>query len=321
MSDWRSGSSIGVLTARADLLRKLRAFFLERGVLEVETPALSQFPSIDRNLDPLSMGPDRSNTIRYLITSPEYHMKRLLCDGFGSMYQVCKAFREEESGKRHNPEFTILEWYRVGWDHHQLMTEVEDLLQLLLNCGSAERMTYRDLFQQYAGLDPFAFSIDSFLECCRRFELSPPESLSESIIDRNACLDFLMAVLIEPGLGLEGPLLIYDYPATQASLARIKPGQPEVCERFEVFYQGMELGNGFHELADADEQAERFQNENRLRRDAGKPSFDADRRFLDALSHGLPLCSGVAMGFDRIVMLATGSQCIADVVAFPWERS
>jgi len=321
MSDWRPGCTADLLRKRAELLQEIRSFFNKRGVLEVDTPTISRFPAIDLHLDPLTVNTVSAGPVRYLITSPEYHMKRLLCAGSGSIYQICKAFRQDESGQRHNPEFTMIEWYRAGWDHWQLMDEVDALMQVLLRSTAADRISYDDMFQRQAGVDPFSLTAESFLSCCEKHALSPPGYLTGADGSNDDRLNFLMGALIEPSLGAERPVFVHSYPASQASLARINPENPQVSERFEVFYKGMELGNGFHELADAKEQASRFKKENRLREKIGKPPFPVDDAFLAALNHGLPDCAGIAMGFERLFMLAHGVNDIEDVIPFSWDRS
>ncbi len=321
MPSWRPNCSVDALQKRAELLRKVRSFFDERDVLEVETPAISRYPSIDQHLDPLKVHMGTGLPDRYLITSPEYHMKRLLSAGSGSIFQLCKAFRADESGQRHNPEFTMLEWYRVGWNHFQLMDEVDALMRELLRCPSADHMSYTEVFQSHAGLDPLSLTTESFLECCVKHTLSPPDFLTELNASNDNRLNFLMGVLVEPSLRIDCPVMVYDYPASQASLSRIKPDNPTLSERFEVFYKGMELGNGFHELTDAKEQASRFEKENRLREASGKQPFSVDNAFQEALAHGLPDCAGIAMGFDRLVMLALGLESINDVIPFSWDCS
>jgi len=321
MSDRPKGSSAVILRQRAALFQIIRLFFHERAVLEVDTPALSRYASIDRHLDPLLIAAGAGRAERYLITSPEYHMKRLICSGSGSIFQLCKAFRQDECGRRHNPEFTILEWYRVGWNHHRLMDEVDELLRGILGSSPAERLSYREVFRRYAGLDPLEMTMGAFLDCCRRNGLSPPGDLAESNGSADDRLDFLMGMVSEPRLGLQHPVFVYDYPATQAALARIHPQDPRLAERFEVFFKGMELGNGFHELTDAGEQRVRFENENRLRERAGGTDLPLDVDFLSALSQGLPDCAGIAMGFDRLLMLRLGLDRIDDAIAFSWGRA
>ena len=321
MSSWRPGCSIEVLRKRAELLHQVRLFFRERGVLEVETPSISRYPTIDLHLESLTVEPGVNAQTRYLISSPEYHMKRLLCADSGSIFQVCKAFRQDEMGQRHNPEFTMLEWYRVDWDHWGLMAETEALLQELLGCEKADRLSYTDAFLNYSHQDPFRLTTSSFRKCCEDNALSPPDYLIKAGGAKDERLNFLMGVLIEPNLGLERPVFIYDYPASQANLSRINQKNKLLSERFELFFRGMELGNGFHELADADEQASRFEKENRLRAEGGKTPLPVDRDFLDGLASGLPDCAGIAMGFDRIVMLALDKTSISEVTPFLWDRA
>ena len=289
--------------------------------MEVETPSVSRYPAIDQHLEVQTVKPGPHAQIRYLISSPEYHMKRLLSAGSGSIFQVCKAFRQDEVGQRHNPEFTMIEWYRVDWDHWRLMDETEDLLQHLLKCEKAERLSYRDAFLKFSDQDPFQLTTASFRKCCADNTLSAPDYLIDDGATLDDRLNFLMGVLIEPCLGAKHPVFIYDYPASQANLSRINPKNKLLSERFELFFKGMELGNGFHELADAAEQASRFQKENRLREEAGKNPLPVDQSFLDGLASGLPDCAGIAMGFDRIVMLALDRASIDEVTPFSWDRA
>ena len=321
MSSWKPGCSNEVLQKRAELLHKVRTFFRERGVLEVESPSVSRYPAIDLHLDAQIVEPGVNAKTRYLISSPEYHMKRMLCAGSGSIFQICKVFRQDEVGQRHNPEFTMIEWYRIDWDHWQLMEETEALLQCLLGCEKAERLSYRDAFLKFSKLDPFQLTTTSFRKCCQDYALSVPGYLTDDRGSRDDRLNFLMGVLIEPQLGLERPVFIYDYPASQANLSRINPKNKLLCERFELFYKGMELGNGFHELADVVEQTFRFQKENHRREEAGKTPLPIDQEFLDALASGLPDCAGIAIGFDRIVMLALNMSSISEAISFPWDRA
>lgn len=321
MVQWQPGCSVEILRERAGLLRKVRTFFLNRGVLEVETPSISRYSTVDLHLEPLTVDPAAGTLTRYLITSPEYHMKRLLCDGSGSIFQVCKAFRQDELGERHNPEFTLLEWYRVGWDHWRLMEEVDSLMQELLSCERADRLSYGDAFRNYTGQDPFKLTAVSFQKCCEDYALSPPAYLLKSQVSRDEWLNYLMGALIEPKLGPQRPVFIFDYPASQANLSRINPQNSLLSERFELFFKGMELGNGFHELTDAREQAFRFERENRLREEAGKLPLPPDKFFIEGLASGLPACAGIAIGFDRIVMLALDRSNIGEVITFPWDRA
>jgi lysyl-tRNA synthetase class 2 len=317
-----------ILKLRARLLQRLRAFFSARGVLEVETPVLSGAATTDPALASFATrytGPlfPQGQTL-YLHTSPEFPMKRLLAAGSGSIYQICRVFRDGESGRRHNPEFTLLEWYRVGFDHQRLMAEtgelVMDLLAPSLSLQPPERLSYREAFQRHAGLDPFAASPDEFGQAARAHGISvSPELVSEKAPD--PWRDLLLTHVVEPKLGQGRLTFIYDYPASQAALARIQPGNPPVAARFELYLNGIELANGFHELADADEQRARFERQLHARETGGLPAVPVDERLLTALAHGLPDCAGVALGFDRLVMLAADARSIEEVLAFPIGRA
>ncbi len=322
MTNWKPGASIITLKKRAELLHRVREFFAKREVLEVETPSISQFPTIDLHLESFSVKidqPDRS--LSYLITSPEYHMKRLLCAGIGSIYQICKAFRREEIGEKHNSEFTIIEWYRVGWDHWKLMEEIEDLLDTMLHTGKADRLSYREMFLKFLKVPPHNVTMNVFLNLCTERNLTPPESLKNGSVSIDERLEFLMGMVIEPQLGLTKPVFIYDYPASQANLAKLYEDNPELSMRFELYYKGLELANGFCELTDAEKQENRFIKENKTRKKAGKTILPIDQLFLDAMRAGMPNCAGVALGFERIVMLALGINDIDKVMAFSWKRS
>jgi elongation factor P--(R)-beta-lysine ligase len=321
MDSWQPNASIEIIKLRAELLFHIREFFKKRSVMEVETPSLSNFPTLDLHLDSFSIKDNQGINTLYLITSPEYHMKRLLAAESGSIYQICKAFRNEEAGQFHNPEFTIIEWYRVGWDHWQLMEETETLLDKLLHCGTATRMSYQEVFEQNLKIDPFSLSTKKFIEQCQKHQAKPPSDLLEQNVNVDEQLNFLMGSFIEPHLGLDRPTFITDYPATQASLARIHPNKKYLAQRFELYYKGLELGNGFHELADAEEQGKRFIAENQRRKQLGKSELPIDTRLLKALEHGLPDCAGIALGFDRILMLAAGKSRMEEVLSFVWDRS
>ena len=309
-----------VLRLRAEILTRIRAFFAERKVLEVETPLLASAPVTDLHLHALSChfrgpGADEGRQL-YLQTSPEFAMKRLLAAGSGPIYQICRAVRDGEAGRRHNPEFTILEWYRPGWDHHRLMVEVDELLAALLGCGSGERLSYAATFRRYAGVE-VSDETDSALRLrVKEFGVSDLEGLS-----RDDLLDLVLTHVIEPKLGHGQPTFIHDYPASQASLARVRDGDPPLAERFEVFAEGVELANGYHELVDAVEQRHRFETDNEKRLREGLPAVPIDVRLLAAIDHGLPDCAGVALGVDRLIMLASGTRNIADVLAFPVDRA
>lgn len=326
--DWRPAAALEVLKRRARLLERIRAFFSGRGVLEVETPILSTAAITDPMLASFATrytGPlfPHGQTL-YLHTSPEFPMKRLLAAGSGSIYQICKVFRDGESGRRHNPEFTLLEWYRVGFDHHQLMTEVGELvLQLLapaLGMNPPEKLTYREAFLRHANIDPHTATVLDYATVANEHGIRIPTGLQQHN-DVAVWRDLLLTHVVEPKLGHGQLTFIYDYPASQASLARIQPGEPPVAARFELYLNGIELANGFHELADADEQRTRFEQQLHARAASSLPAVPLDERLLAALAHGLPDCAGVALGFDRLVMLASGTRTINDVITFPLDRA
>jgi lysyl-tRNA synthetase class 2 len=317
---WRPTATPEALRLRASILAKIRAFFTDRGVLEVETPLLASSPATDLHLQALSCryrgpGAAEGRTL-YLQTSPEFAMKRLLATGSGPIYQICRAFRDGEAGTRHNPEFTILEWYRPGWNHHRLMDEMDELLAEILGSSSAERLSYAEAFDRYAGVDPFGASDEDLRHRAGDLGVAEANGLS-----RDDLLDLVLTHVIEPRLGHCQPTFIHDYPASQASLARVRDGQPPKAERFEVFVEGLELANGYYELADPAEQRRRFEHDLETRRRAGLPEVPIDERLLAALERGLPDCAGVALGVDRLVMLAAGTRALADVLAFPIDRA
>ncbi len=323
--DWRPTASLEMLRRRAALLARLRTFFAERGVLEVETPLLSSAASTDPQIESFSTiysgpGAPTGQTL-YLHTSPEFAMKRLLAAGCGPIYQICKVFRQGEAGRHHNPEFTLLEWYRPGFDHHRLMREVEELIAWVIperERIESEYLTYRQAFERHADLDPFR---SPTREIRRRAALHGLEARGLEPDDRDGWLDLLMTHRIQPRLGKGRLTFLFDYPASQAALARIEGGDPPLAARFELFLEGMELANGFHELTDAEEQEARFLEELRRRKEMKQPQPSIDRRFLAALRHGLPDCAGVALGVDRLLMLSTGASHIHEVTAFPVERA
>jgi len=324
VSDWRPTATLEALRQRAELLARLRRYFAGQGVLEVETPLLSAAGIPDPHISSFTTTPGQDDEAsRYLNTSPEFAMKRLLAAGVGPIFQVCKAFRRGEQGKSHNPEFTLLEWYRPGFDHWRLMDEVDVLVRQLAeghcSLGRSEQLSYRACFQRYLDIDPFKVDVSILKSCARTQGLGDMAGLSAT--DKDIWLDLLMSHCIQPHLGTEGPVFVYDYPASQAALARIRPSEPPVAERFELFIDGIELANGFHELQDAHEQRERFEAD-RVRRQVEKLEPVAlDERFLKALAVGLPACAGVALGLDRLQLVLTGSSDIRDTLAFSYERS
>jgi lysyl-tRNA synthetase class 2 len=327
-NDWRPAPTQEILKLRARLLERLRAFFSERGVLEVETPMLSAAATTDPALASFAtrytgpVFPD-GRTL-YLHTSPEFPMKRLLAAGCGSIYQICKVFRDGEAGRLHNPEFTLLEWYRLGYDHHRLMAETGELVMQLLappmSLKPPERLTYREAFQRHAGLDPHMAAAEDFAAAAKTHRIHAPRDLLAQN-DLDVWRDLLLTHVIEPRLGQGRLTFIYDYPAGQASLARLQPGDPPRAARFELYLNGIELANGFHELADVDEQRARFERQLHARLSRGLPIVPIDERLLSALVQGLPDCAGVALGVDRLVMLAAGARTIAEVMTFPIDRA
>ena len=324
---WRPSADLSVLRLRAELLARIRAFFAARGVLEVETPALSVAAITDPHLASFKTcysGPgSQHGRPLYLHTSPEFAMKRLLAAGSGCIYQIARVFRDGEAGSRHNPEFTLLEWYRVGFDHHRLMDEVAELVGMLLagrlTLAEPERLSYRQIFQHHLNLDPHRATVADLAACAETRNISIPTGMPPD--DPDPWLDLLLTHCVEPRLGSGRLTFVHDYPASQAALARLRPDDPPVGERFELYINGIELANGFHELGDAVEQRHRFAQENAARRAAGLPVMPVDEHLLAALEFGLPDCAGVALGFDRLVMLATRKTSLAEVLAFPLDRA
>lgn len=316
---WQPAASQAALKSRAQQLAFVRGFFAQRGVLEVETPILGRCGVTDANLDGIhaqvSAG---TRTGGWLQTSPEYHMKRMLAADCGSIYQVSRVFRNGEQGRRHNPEFSMLEWYRTGFDDMALMAEVSDLVCGWLGCQRPDIIQYRDALKHWAGIDPFVATDRELMRLCEQW--LEPEQLAD--LGRDGCLDLLMSFAVEPNLGREKPIFITGYPASQASLARVSLSDGhETAHRFELYVDGLELCNGYWELTDPQEQRQRFEADNELRRHAGKPEMALDEAFLAALEQGLPECSGVALGLDRLLMLKLGVQDIGEVLAFPFERA
>ena len=321
--EWRPSAELDALRLRAGVLASIRAFFAERGVMEVETPLLSQATSTAPYLESFKTvyrapGEDAGKTL-YLQSSPEFAMKRLLAAGSGAIYQICKAFRNGEAGRLHNPEFSLLEWYRPGFDLDALMDEVEALLLRLLPSQSTLRLSYAEVFERYLGLDPHRATVQALRDCFRRRQGAEPAGVKAE--DRDAWLNLLLTHYIEPQLAAHGLVFIFDYPASQAMLARIRPGSPPLAERFEVYLQGVELANGFHELGDSAEQRRRFEADRSSRREAGLEDIAIDERLLAALAAGLPACSGVALGLDRLIMLVGSSHQLDEVISFPVDRA
>ena len=311
---------------RAQILQKIRQFFAERQVVEVETAALSQGTVTDVYLDAFTCkynfladsAVDQSAAL-YLQTSPEFHMKRLLASGYGCIFQIAKAFRHEESGRNHNPEFTMLEWYRIGFDQFGLMDEVAELLQVVLGGNKALFSCYQDIFIQTVAVDPLTASFDELVEVLNKYDKSADWLIEMQ--DADLLLQFIFTEIIEPTIGIDQPQFIYDFPIAQASLAKRSIDDPRVAQRFECYFKGIELVNGFNELTDADEQQVRFEEDNAKRAAQGLPVKPIDENFIAALKHGLPQCSGVALGIDRLIMLVLNITNISEVQSFSIERA
>jgi len=298
------------------MLSDIRHFFSERNILEVETPVLSRAGNSDPNISSISTDSSRK---KYLRSSPEYAMKRLLASGHRDIYEMGRVFRAGESGRYHNPEFTLLEWYRQGWNYLDLADEVIELIRV---CGRGQfagwpvnRVTYREIFQQETGLDPFYCNESELASCAiERGILSAP-------MGHNEWLDLLLSELIQPALPGEAFTVLHDFPPEQAALARIRPGKSPVAERFEIYLGQMELANGYQELTDAEEQLERFQREAKLADSRGEEKTALDMNLIAALNHGLPECSGVALGVDRLLMSCLKLDRIDAVLSFSAERA
>jgi lysyl-tRNA synthetase class 2 len=322
-ADWRPTAAIEVLRLRATLLDRLRGHFAGCNVLEVETPALTRAAVSDVHLESLRVADDstRGGTAGFLQTSPEYAMKRLLCAGAPDIYQVCRAFRAGETGRRHNPEFTMVEWYRRGFDQHALMRDVEALVHAVLEghreAAASEFVAYREAFARVVGVDPLREPLDALMRSLDRCGVDLPEALRRDPV-RDDLLDLAMGTVVPDSFATDRVTFVHDFPASQAALARV---HGEVASRFEAFWGPLELANGFHELGDAFEQRARFEQDNRLREAREQPVRHLDERFLAALAHGLPDCAGVALGFDRLVMVAAGASHIDQVLAFPYDRA
>jgi len=323
--DWRPTASREMLQRRAGLLARSRAFFAARGVLEVDTPLVVNAPVTDLHihsarvmLEPTDPGA-AADTPFFLHTSPEYAMKRLLAAGVGDIYQICHVVRALERGRLHNAEFTLIEWYRLGYSLDALMSEVEALVRELLDAPAASRrsirVSYREAFLQTVALDPFTAPLAELAAAARR------AGFDGAAAGRDEVLELLMGTVIGPRLGQDALTFVSGYPASQAALARLDPDDPRAAQRFELYCDGIELANGFHELTCAREQRRRFERDVEERRRLGLPGAAVDEHLLAALEAGLPDCCGVALGFDRTVMVATGAVRIDSVLPFPIERA
>jgi len=319
--DWRPGATLATLRLRARRLEAARDFFAARGVLEVDTPALVRCAVTDVHIHAAAVQLAGVPQPLHLHTSPEYAMKRLLAAGSGDIYQICHVMRGEERGRLHNPEFTLIEWYRLSASIDALMDEVEALVRLLAApaaAAAAERLSYQQAFGRALGLDPLTASDSVLRAAAARAGL---DARAVGVGERDDLLDLLMGMAVGPELGRGAMCFVHRYPASQAALARLDPQDPRVALRFELYLDGVELANGFVELGDAAEQRARFEAEQRARTARGLAAPELDERLLAALAHGLPPCAGVAVGFDRLLMLATGERDIAAVMPFTTGRA
>jgi lysyl-tRNA synthetase class 2 len=322
MKDWKPTANLKALKLRAELYALIRRFFAERKVLEVETPILSQAGNTDPNIESFQLhfvGPKASGAgLRWLRTSPEFPLKRMLAAGVGDCYELGRVFRNGEAGRRHNPEFTMLEWYRLGYTHHQLMDEtaelVKDALHLAGRRATVRDVSFRQPYQDSFGFDPLTANEAELRGPLVVFDIDP------NGLTRDDWLDLLMTHLIQPAIPANRILLVYDYPASQCALAKVRPGDVPVAERFEVYVGPLELANGYHELTDPGEQRERFGRDLGVRQKRASLQPPVDERLLAAMPK-LPACAGVALGVDRLLMAMLGSERIADVMAFPFDRA
>lgn len=316
---WQPTASLENIKIRARMLQGIRAFFVKRNVLEVETPVLSPAAITDPQLESFSTRFQQRDY--YLHTSPEFYMKRLLAAGSGDIYQLARVFRVDESGRYHNPEFSLLEWYRLGFDHFQLMDEIESLLKTILQKTSVEirRISYRQAFINELQLDPLEAGVNELKYCAENNNIEVPQGMD--INDKDMWLDWFMVESIAPTFDKNSFTFLYDYPASQAALARLDENDQRVAHRFELFFGTLELANGFYELTDASEQRRRFESENEIRQQRGQKIMPIDNKLLSALEAGLPDCSGVALGIDRLLMLLTNAEKMSDVIGFSDELS
>jgi elongation factor P--(R)-beta-lysine ligase len=318
---WRPSASRAVLERRATLLATARQFFAARAVLEVDTPFLVNHPVSDVHMHSARVAFTGAPT-HFLHTSPEYAMKRLLAAGSGDIFQICHVVRSLERSRIHNPEFSLLEWYRIGYSLADLMAEVEALLSEIaapLAAGASERITYQGIFQRVLALDPLSASLFELAEAATSMGFTRGATAGD--VTRDDLMDFLMGAVIGPSLGHDGLVFVHGYPASQAALARLDPDDARVAQRFELYRNGVELANGYRELTSDIEQRARFESDNAQRQRRGLATFAIDEHLMAALASGLPDCAGVALGFDRLLMLITRAECIDEVIAFPTERA
>ena len=318
--DFRPTASIEMLKRRAELLKRVREFFDTRGFFEVETPLISHDTVVDRYIDPIAihasaLGNASVSSDLWLQTSPEFAMKRLMAAGAQAIYQITRAFRAGEAGARHNPEFTMLEWYRAGDNQKQGIALLGQFACMVFGTSSFDTISYQQLFEKVAGVDGLGPDLDEYVQAAERFHLDT--SSFAGVEDVDQWRNLLLTEVIEPQLGAELPIIVYDWPASQSALAVCRDKVPQVAERFELYFRGTELANGYHELLDAEELKGRFAVVNDQRRGDGKNPLPIDSRLLQAMESGMPPCSGVAVGMDRLLMVLSGSKSISDVIAFP----
>jgi len=319
VDDWKPNTSLEILKCRAELLNTARDFFRKKNILEVDTPTLSQSTTPDPNIE--SFTSQYNNQQYFLHTSPEFPMKRLLAAGLGAIYQICKVFRQGEAGQNHNPEFTMAEWYQPEMHYRDLMHQVDDFVRGLLKdkiqLNDSITLTYKQAFEQFVELNPFTASIEQLVNVVEKNNIQLHTS---EVLTKDVYLDLIMSCVIQPKLPKNKPVFVYDYPATQAALANIRKVD-DVAERFELFINGLELANGYQELLDAAEQQQRFENENKLRLNAEQLIIPIDNNLISALHQGMPMVSGVAIGLDRVLMLAAGENSIQSVIAFTIDKA
>lgn len=310
---WQPTAALQTLKQKARMLHNIRAFFAERNVLEIDTPSISKTAVTDPQLE--SFVTHFQNQQYFLHTSPEFHMKRLLAAGSGDIYQLAKVFRNDEKGRHHNPEFTLLEWYRLGFDHFQLMGEIEILLTHIMpkKIQHFQRISYQHAFISQLQIDPLTATVSELKHSAQQHHIETPQGMSNN---KDLWLDWLMIEKIAPSFKKNTFTFLYNYPASQASLARLDKNDARIANRFELFFGELELANGFYELTDAQEQKQRFEKDNEIRAQHNQKIMPIDNNLIDALNSGLPNCAGVAIGIDRLLMLLTNTTDIKHVMSF-----
>ncbi len=324
MHHWQPTISLERLQHRARLLEKIRIFFKNRQILEVDTPILSQSTVTDPYLQSFStiyqVSKDSKTQKLYLQTSPEFLMKRLLAAGSGPIYQIAHAFRNDgERGRWHNPEFTLLEWYRPGFNLSQLMDETDDFLQTILECDPAIRLTYQQIFEEMIGIDPHQASLSTLIKIAKDQNIHLHNE--KTLTNKDSWLQLILDNIMQQKAYSGRPIFIYDFPASQACLAQIRDGNPNVAERVEVYLQGIELANGFYELTDVVEQKKRFLKDVEQRKQQDLEFVPISESLLGALAQGLPVCSGIAFGIDRLIALCLHVKQLEEIMTFPIERA